>query len=246
MSDIQVYVTSSLTSSERRISPQWDLHYLKQKIELVTGIQPQFQTIQYYPAASNDCRLLIDAKDFNEVLDQSTRVSELGLSPYGRLHIIDTDPDSDLKDLDNSNEEIPEFTISEEEYAKRGDSVLNWKQKNQLGRFDPAYNQERANALERDIKISSEMNTGDRCRIINIQGERRGTIRYLGKIEMLDEGESIWVGIEFDEPLGRNDGLINGHRLFQCKQKHGSFVKPKQVEVGDFPELDPFSDDDEL
>ena len=38
MSDINVYITSDLTSSERRISPQWDIQYLKKKLELITGI----------------------------------------------------------------------------------------------------------------------------------------------------------------------------------------------------------------
>lgn len=62
---------------------------------------------------------------------------------------------------------------------------------------------------------------------------------------LLDEGENIWVGVEFDEPVGKNNGLILGTKIFECRENHGSFVKPKQVEVGDFPELDPFASDDD-
>lgn len=51
--------------------------------------------------------------------------------------------------------------------------------------------------------------------------------------------------VEFDEPTGKNNGYFDGVKIFECKEKHGSFVKPKQVEVGDFPELDPFASDEE-
>ena len=97
---------------------------------------------------------------------------------------------------------------------------------------------------------------GSRCQVQ--PGFRRGEVCYVGPVPELDENpSSYWVGVTFDEPVGKTDGsAINkttGHKTqyFEAMEGYASFVRGKNVEVGDFPEEDLFgdetdSDEDEL
>ncbi|KAL1579584.1 cap-gly domain-containing protein [Candida albicans] len=271
MSDLNIFITSNLTSSERRISPQWNLKYLKQKLESITGISPQNQILHYYPNNhSNEYKLIPPTNGStttdDDDDDEQILLSSLNLQSYSRIHVIDSDPNSDVNKLQQQHQQhqkeeeeeekseieegdvagFTEFQLSEEDYKTRQNSVLNWKKINKLGRFDPQFQslQEKLHH-ETEMKLKT-MSIGSRCRLINIENnERRGIIRFIGKIMPLDNGENDWVGIEFDEPVGKNNGSIDGVKIFECKPNHGSFVRPRLVEVGDFPELDPFADDDD-
>jgi tubulin-folding cofactor B len=56
----------------------------------------------------------------------------------------------------------------------------------------------------------------------------------------------VWIGVEYDEPLGKHNGTVQDVEYFKCRPKHGAFVRPTKIEVGDFPEEDLFDTDDEL
>ena len=77
-------------------------------------------------------------------------------------------------------------------------------------------------------------------------GRRMVWSRYVGKCEGLPKG--YWVGVQYDEPVGKNDGQIKGRRYFECPQGFGGFVRPNLVTTGDFPVLEDFrfSDEDEI
>jgi len=86
------------------------------------------------------------------------------------------------------------------------------------------------------------MEVGNRCEVTI--GKRRGEVKYVGQIAKL--GKGFWVGVQLDEPSGNSDGKIDGESFFDCPANYGLFIRPKELAVGDYPEIDEFGDDDEI
>lgn len=67
------------------------------------------------------------------------------------------------------------------------------------------------------------------ARVIVDPGERKAAVMYIGKIEEIAPG--YWVGVMYDEPMGKNDGSIKGRRYFECPHDHGGFLRPDHISV---------------
>ncbi|KAI9303761.1 dynein associated protein-domain-containing protein [Cunninghamella echinulata] len=63
-----------------------------------------------------------------------------------------------------------------------------------------------------------------------VHGENTGTVRFVGSTSFQT---GRWIGIELDEPKGKNAGVVQGKRYFECKAQHGVFVRPTQVKLLD-------------
>lgn len=106
---------------------------------------------------------------------------------------------------------------------------------------------------EEDVGLESVAHVvvDQRCEVQ--PGGRRGTVKYVGEVPELTQKSQVggyWVGIYFDEPVGKSDGTVGGTRYFEAMAKFGGFCRGKNVQVGDFPERDILdeledSDDDE-
>ncbi|KAJ6229591.1 guanine nucleotide exchange factor [Anaeramoeba flamelloides] len=55
----------------------------------------------------------------------------------------------------------------------------------------------------------------------------QGTVKFFGNPLFSDDKK--WVGVELDEPFGRNNGTVNNQEYFQCKPNHGIFVRPSII-----------------
>jgi tubulin-folding cofactor B len=88
---------------------------------------------------------------------------------------------------------------------------------------------------------------GMRCEVQ--PGGRRGVVAYCGIVSEIGGG-GHWVGIRFDEPVGKTDGTAGRKRYFEALQGFGGFLRGRNVLVGDYPELDILDElddsDDEL
>lgn len=131
--------------------------------------------------------------------------------------------------------------MPEDEYEKKIDSVLAWKKAEKLGRFNPdapSLEQAKINAVTQEIE-SRGLEVGKRCRVGG-DDLRRGVIMYVGDVKEIPGILGAWIGVQLDEPVGKNDGSIKGNRYWgqESSMKHGVFVRPERVEAGDFPVFD--------
>ncbi|XP_064622210.1 tubulin-folding cofactor B-like [Lineus longissimus] len=230
---VSVTVTSTVNSfgSIKRFPKDLTITTLKGKLELLTG------------SVSANMKLELRSKDNKLVCEMTNDDVMLGSYPVEDnmiIHVVDpTMGTGAYEDLST----VKKFELTEEEYAKKSDSVRAFKQRMKMGQFKEVDPEEVKREAELKSKKEAEEKTlaesikvGERCEVkLPEQLPKRGTVRYVGKTEFKP---GHWVGIEYDEPHGKNDGSVKGKRYFECRAKYGGFVKPNQVAVGDFPEED--------
>lgn len=203
------------------------------------------------------------------VADMSDDSLKLGyFSPQDGWTIHITDLDSNSLSANGGLEDVSlvkKYEISEEDYLKRDNNFRAWKadklkqdptwtfskqikrqQDEKRKQKDPNYVPEPEKQPISDDEhladLAAAMKLGDRCEVN--PGGKRGEVKFLGKIPAIAPG--WWVGVQYDEPVGKNDGTCKGKRLFSCPPNFGGFLRPDKVVVGDFPELDLFDEDEDL
>lgn len=65
---------------------------------------------------------------------------------------------------------------------------------------------------------------------VKVNDDLIGTIKYVGTT-LFAKGK--WVGVELSEPSAKAnaDGVVGGKRYFECKPKHGMFVRPTEINI---------------
>ena len=234
---LNVFISSNITSftSEKRFDKSLTVADLKSKLELITGATSGMKLTAF----DKEDKLICELSDNNALL------GSFPLDDGVRIHVEDN---SKMKGEFENTANVDKFELTKEEYNKREDTVAAFLKKNKLGK----YNEEEMADLAKQKQAKED---GEKCYIdcqgiidgarceITIQGQlpKRGTVRFVGKVHFQP---GWWVGVEYDEPSGKNDGSVGGERYFTCQHKYGGFVKPGAVKVGDFPPEELFSDDE--
>lgn len=80
------------------------------------------------------------------------------------------------------------------------DTVLAYKQRQKLGRFSEKPDEE-SHKTEEVVEIQ----VGSRCQVKSAEPgfHKRGTVRFVGETKF---SVGVWIGVEYDEPIGKNDG----------------------------------------
>jgi len=81
--------------------------------------------------------------------------------------------------------------------------------------------------LKEMSKFRATMELEQHIAVYNHTVRKTGKVLFIGEV---DFNPGIWVGIAWDKPLGKHDGIVKGKRYFKCKSKHGSMVNIKKVQ----------------
>ncbi|KAJ8368992.1 hypothetical protein SKAU_G00090200 [Synaphobranchus kaupii] len=228
---VSVRLTSTLSSFEanRRFNRGITVAEFKSKLEMVVGSPASCMDLQLFSASDKFLQKMED----NEAL--------LGSYPVDddcRIHVTDRSGAQigEFSDLSK----VEKYEIPDDVYEKRTDSVRSFLKKKKVGQFDEEKMVQReTEKTERELeeKATAEaIVVGNRCQVlVSGQPTKIGTVMFVGTA---DFKPGYWVGVKYDEPLGKNDGSVNGKQYFECQPKYGAFVKPQTVTVGDFPEED--------
>lgn len=220
--DLEITTNATDFPLEKKYPAAMSLSDLKRKLELVVGTTADSMRIQLYD---------VDGKLKGELTDETKSLKSLGVLDGYRIHAVDiTGGNEELKD----DSMVEKYEITDEAYSKRTDSVRAWKKKiqeQQQGETSPKENKKEDN----NERAAKEIVVGKRCEVtVGTQMPRRGEVSFVGATKFK---EGVWVGVKYDEPVGKNDGSVAGVRYFDCESNYGGFVRPIDVKIGEFPEL---------
>ncbi|XP_073347459.1 tubulin-folding cofactor B [Pagrus major] len=228
---VNVRVTSTVYSSEvkRRFDRGITIAELKAKLEMVIGAC----------ASSMDLELFSVTDKFMQKMDDNDALlGSYAVDDDSRIHVIDRSGGK-MGEFDDVSR-VEKFELSADAYEKRTDSARSFMKKHRIGHFNEEEvakkKAEQAAQREEQKAAADAISVGSRCKVqVSGQPTKLGTVMYVGTV---DFKPGHWVGVKYDEPLGKHAGTVAGKQYFECEDKYGGFVKPLNVIVGDFPEED--------
>lgn len=152
---------------------------------------------------SNTMQLEIYSKENAHICKLDNNEALLGSYPINdgmRLHVIDKFVMKNEMEFAN----VPKFELSNEEYSSKKDTVRAYLMRNKQGHYSEDIIKKKEKQEEMEKQLAGKITVGSRCRVtVQNAPTRLGTVMYVGLVEGLN---GHWVGVKYDEPLGKNDG----------------------------------------
>lgn len=193
---LYVYAPRAQVLSEQRLPAELPAAELRARLERITGVPPSAQQLALFSA--NDVEG--ERQTGRAACIASERVAALeSLAAWDAANGMLLRVDDMRRDAGLTEADVEKFELTDEQYAARRDTVRAYKEAHHLGRFAPEHS-----ASTEVSELLPEMQPGARCAVNTGDNfERRGTIRYVGATQF---AQGPWVGVEYDEPVGKNDG----------------------------------------
>ena len=115
------------------------------------------------------------------------------------------------------------MTLSDQAAEKRKAEFAAFKAAKGGGKPKPQAVEEEHMAAE-----AAAFEVGAACGV----GGRAATVRYVGKIPEIAPG--YWLGVEYGDESGKNDGSFKGSRYFECAAARGSFLRPDKATLTEY------------
>jgi len=237
---IRATITHSILGvrAEKSYNPNLTGEELKEKLHMIVGTKPAHMKLQLKDK---------EGKTVCEIGDKQ-KLSSLPLEKQTKamhIHVLDVDPQKSMLEFTDVSK-VKKFEITEKDYDKRTNTFRKWAKQNLKGHYAKKEKERQEKAEEgkkqeeKEKLVAEKIKVGDRCQLgSNTEFPRRGEVKFVGA---LSGKPGTFIGIQLDEPYGKNNGSVNGVSYFSCMPKCGIFVRPSAVEVGDFPEEDIFDE----
>ncbi|KAI3389456.1 hypothetical protein SNEBB_011473 [Seison nebaliae] len=214
-----------MSSSKRCFERTLTVGELKVKLEKITKIPIDHMRIDLYNSSKN----------FLETLHNETnKLTSYPINNTCTLRVVDASKDVTDK---------PHKVITDSCYSQLKNTIRDYKKQHKLGRFageskkkffdadgKPIKRSQYETAIAKELKEKFEV--GTKCEVNVVGKEKRsGRIAFIDHV--LFNTKYPFVGVEYDEPIGANDGSVQGIHYFHCSPNHGSFVPPSCIEISE-------------
>jgi tubulin-folding cofactor B len=206
MAALTIFVTHSMTDKfllELKLQPDMTVADLKKRLVSHCGTEPQHQHLS----------LLDGANVFVAALeDDAMTMRATGVCDRWTIHVLDSDPSAISASLSDVST-VQKVELCEEAAEARKAEFAAFK----ATKAKPAVDDEHL------ADVAATIAVGNAC---SANG-KRAMVAYVGKIPEIAPG--WWVGVEYAEAVGKNDGSIMGTRYFACADNMGGFVRPDKI-----------------